>query len=134
LLVKRPIEPYLGCWEIPGGFLEAEEHPAAGAMRKVREKTGLEVQLTDLFGFYVGRYSYGDGDAHCLNIYFLAEVMGGREQPNHDATRLGGAADLAWFAPDELPGAMAFDHAHRVLKDWTEHVQQEQQASDASES
>jgi len=116
LLVKRSIEPYLGCWDIPGGFLEADEHPRAGAIREVREETGLDVELTELLGLYMGRYSYGDPEATCLNIYFLARVVGGLEQPNDDG------ADLAWFAPDELPDAIAFEHVHQVLEDWAGHI------------
>jgi len=111
LLVKRAIQPFLGCWDIPGGFLEADELPQAGAMREVREETGLEVHLTGLLGFYVDRYSYGDEGDYCLNTYFLAEVVGGREHADDDA------ADLAWFAPDELPEEIAFDHVHVVLAD-----------------
>jgi 8-oxo-dGTP pyrophosphatase MutT (NUDIX family) len=74
-----------------------------------------------LFGIYVGRYSYDDGGDYCLNIYYLARVVGGNERPSDDA------ADLAWFAPDELPRAIAFDHAPQVLADWAEHVRAERQ-------
>jgi predicted GIY-YIG superfamily endonuclease/ADP-ribose pyrophosphatase YjhB (NUDIX family) len=115
LLVKRAIQPFLGCWDIPGGFLEEDEHPEAGAVREVWEETGLEVRLTGLFGFYVDRYgSDGEGaeGEYCLNIYFLAEVVGGQEHPGDDVT------DLAWFTPDELPGEIAFDHERVVLADW----------------
>lgn len=49
--------------------------------------------------------------------------MGGEEQA--DAATLRNAADLAWFVPDELPVAMAFDYAHQVLKDCVEHVKRE---------
>jgi len=110
LLVKRAIQPFLGYWDIPGGFLEEDEHPEAGAVREALEETGLEVQVTDLLGFYVDRY--GDEGGYCLNIYFLAEVTGGQEHPADDA------AELAWFAPDELPDQIAFDHAREVLDDW----------------
>jgi len=113
LLVKRGIQPFLGYWDIPGGFLEEDELPEVGAIREVREETGLEIRLTDLLGFYVDRYMYGDEGGYCLNIYFLAEVTGGKEQPGDDA------ADLAWFAPDELPDEIAFDHVRVVLADWT---------------
>ncbi len=119
LLVKRAIQPFLGCWDIPGGFLEADELPQAGAMREVREETGLEVRLTGLLGFYVDRYSYGDEGDYCLNAYFLAEVVGGREHADDDA------ADLAWFAPDELPEEIAFAHVRVVLADlgrWMEQM------------
>ena len=118
LLVKRGIQPFLGRWDIPGGFLEEDEHPEIGAVREVREETGLEVRLTGLFGFYVDRYNYDDEGGYCLNIYFLAEVVGGQERPGDDA------ADLAWFAPDELPEEIAFDHARVVLADWARWMEQ----------
>lgn len=120
LLVKRAIEPFLGRWDIPGGFLEVDEHPEAGAVREVQEETGLAVEPTGVFGIYMGRYRYEDGENHCLNIYYSARVIGGTEEPSDDA------ADLAWFAPDELPEAIAFDHAHQVLAEWAEQKKTEQ--------
>jgi len=112
LLVRRAIEPFRGYWDIPGGFLEEGEHPAHGAVREVREETGLQVQLTDFFGFYLDQYVYQEEWGFILNIYFLAQVVGGAEQPGDDAV------DLAWFAPDRLPTRIAFAHARRVLDDW----------------
>lgn len=125
LLVKRGIQPYIGCWEIPGGFMEADELPAAGAIREVAEETGLNVELTGLFGFYTGSYGDADEGTHCLNIYFMGRVAGGIAHPGDDAV------DLAWFAPEELPEAIAFDHAHEVLEDWIERMQVKVQNSRA---
>ncbi len=120
LLVKRAIPPYQGYWDIPGGFLEADEHPEAGALREVREETGLDIRLTGLLGFYVDRYTHGaTEDDHCLNIYFLARVVGGRERPADDA------AELAWFAPGDLPDEVAFEHAHVALADWVAWLERE---------
>jgi len=118
LLVKRAIQPYFGYWDIPGGFLEEDELPETGAVREVQEETGLEVRLTGLFGFYMDRYSYSDEGDYCLNIYFLAEVVGGQEHADDDA------ASLAWFAPDELPEEIAFDHVRVVLADWVHWAEQ----------
>ncbi len=116
LLVKRAVEPSSGCWDIPGGFLEADEHPQAGAIREVREETGLSVEPTNLFGIYMDRYTYDGGGDHCLNIYYSARIVGGEEQPDDDA------ADLAWFSPHELPQELAFRHARQVLADWVEQI------------
>ena len=112
LLVKRAVEPYLGCWDIPGGFLEVDEHPEAGAVREVREETGLLVEITALFGIYMGRYTYDRGGDYCLNVYYSARVAGGAERPGDDA------AELAWFSSDDLPDRIAFEHANHVLADW----------------
>jgi len=63
LLVKRGVEPYEGCWDIPGGFLEAGEHPEDGAVREVQEETGLKVRLRGFFGAYID--TYGQGGETC---------------------------------------------------------------------
>lgn len=119
LLVRRSIEPFSGYWDIPGGFLEEGEHPEAGAVREVREETGLEIQLTRLFGFYIDRYLYQDEAGFTLNIYFLGEVVGGEEQAGDDAAQIG------WFAPDVLPARIAFDHARQVLAEWAQWMRKE---------
>lgn len=109
LLVRRSIAPYRGWWDIPGGFLEADEHPARGAAREVREETGLRIRLGELLGVYLDRY----GEVRTLNLYYLARAAGGRERPADDAGELG------WFGPDELPRRIAYPgHARRVLADW----------------
>lgn len=116
LLVQRAISPYRGYWDIPGGFLELDELPADGAVREAQEETGLEVRLIDLFGFYIDRYGEDGRGVYCLNIYFLAEVVGGEECLTAES------ADLAWFAPDELPDQIAFEHARHVLDRWAQSV------------
>jgi ADP-ribose pyrophosphatase YjhB (NUDIX family)/predicted GIY-YIG superfamily endonuclease len=112
LLVKRDIEPYLGYWDIPGGFLEEDELPQAAAVRELREETGLKVELTELFGFYLDQYVYGEEFIYTLNVYFLAQVVGGNAIAGDETGALG------WFPPDGLPARIAFDHARLVLEDW----------------
>ena len=41
LLARRAVEPYLGLWDCPGGFLEEGEHPLDGLRRELEEETGL---------------------------------------------------------------------------------------------
>ena len=42
LLVERGIEPYKGCWAFPGGFLKMDESAEVGALRELKEETGLK--------------------------------------------------------------------------------------------
>jgi 8-oxo-dGTP pyrophosphatase MutT (NUDIX family) len=75
-----PVWPDMWCF--PGGGLEGDEHPAAGAARELAEETGVEVapdDLTDLgqfelvtpdhgtflFHAYVARTTLADADVEC---------------------------------------------------------------------
>jgi 8-oxo-dGTP diphosphatase len=116
LLVRRAVEPFLGYWDIPGGFCEADEHPTATAIREVREETGLEIELTGLLGLWLDDYvpadpAEGDGNP-TLNIYYLA-------RPLTHPVRAGDDADgMAWFAPKALPRRIAFVNGREALATW----------------
>lgn len=108
LLVRRAVEPFQGYWDIPGGFCEAEEHPAETAIREVREETGLEVEITGLWGIWMDRY----GEEETLNIFYLA-------RPLHRELRVGDdASGAAWFSPRALPSRIAFASGIEALRAW----------------
>ena len=48
LLCKRGIEPRLGFWTIPAGFMENDETLEAGAAREAREEALIEVEIGSL--------------------------------------------------------------------------------------
>ncbi len=49
LLCRRAIEPRLGLWTLPAGFLENGETVAAGAARETLEEAGARVELGPLY-------------------------------------------------------------------------------------
>jgi 8-oxo-dGTP diphosphatase len=108
LLVRRSVEPFKGYWDIPGGFCEADEHPAAAARREVREETGLDVELTGLLGLWLDEYA----GSTTLNVYYLARPLGRRLQVGDDAD------GAAWFAPSALPERIAFENGRQALVAW----------------
>jgi 8-oxo-dGTP diphosphatase len=114
LLVQRAVDPGRGKWDIPGGFLEPDELPQEGAIRELREETGLAITPTDLLGFYMDDYPYGPPGSQekVLIVYFLATATGDAH-PADDASAIG------WFVPDDLPGPadLAFPHLARALDD-----------------
>ena len=99
LLARRALDPARGKWDIPGGFLEPDELPEAGAIRELREETGLMITPTALLGFYLDDHPYGDpaDNEKVLIIYFLATATGD-PHPADDIDRL---AELA--APPHPP-------------------------------
>ena len=109
LLGRRAVEPARGAWDIPGGFVEPWELPADAAVREVREETGLEVRLARLLTIVIDTYA---GRDYTLNVYYVAEPIGGTLQPADDL------AEVQWFAPDGLPSEFAFAHCAEVLAEW----------------
>jgi ADP-ribose pyrophosphatase YjhB (NUDIX family) len=56
LLCQRAIEPSLGKWCLPGGFLERGETLEEGAIREMYEETFAEVQIERLFAQFTLRH------------------------------------------------------------------------------
>lgn len=106
LLVKRGIEPYKGKWAFPGGFLKLDESAREGALRELREETGL----TDAYIKQLHTFSEPERDPRerVITIAYyalvkIAEVKGGDD-----------AEDAQWFTIDDVP-SLAFDH-DRILR------------------
>jgi len=114
LLARRGHEPFLGRWDIPGGFLEEGEHPLDGLRRELREETGLEVEPLEFIGVWMDRYG-GDSTAEAtLNMYWIARVVAGEPEAADDVS------ELRWFNAEELPPAeeLAFENVPLVLSAW----------------
>ena len=107
LLAKRAIEPRLGYWDLPGGFLEEGEEPLDGLRREFREETGLEVEPVEWLGAFLDPY----------NRYFvlgLTWVVRAEGEPLRRGRRRRAALVRAGRAPAE----MAFASQERVLRAW----------------
>ena len=103
-LIKRGIEPFLGCWALPGGFVRIEEELEEAARREIEEETGVrDVFLEQLQTF--GQPAR-DPRARVITIAYYALVPGEHLTLRADTD----ASDASWFAVDELP-ELAFDHA-----------------------
>lgn len=107
LLIERGIEPYKGRWAFPGGFLTLKESAEEGAMRELKEETGLDTAYVEQFH----TYSAPDRDPRerVITIAYLAlvkieDVKGGDD-----------AADARWFPVGKVPH-LAFDH-EMILRD-----------------
>jgi ADP-ribose pyrophosphatase YjhB (NUDIX family) len=109
LFVRRGRAPFKGFWDIPGGFLEADEPPERGAKREAREETGLRIAIDGLIGVYHDT----NGPDYTINVYYRAHPTAGREQAGDDAS------ELRWFPASRIPRRLAFPgHTRRVMRDW----------------
>jgi ADP-ribose pyrophosphatase YjhB (NUDIX family) len=114
LLARRASEPDAGLWDLPGGFLDEDEHPHDAIRREMREETGLEVEPGDFVTCYVDDYRGGDWDASALSLVWEARIVSNAEPVAKDDV-----AELRWFAPKELPppDSCAFQWVAKFLRD-----------------
>ena len=106
-LVERKFPPKQGQWTLPTGFMEWDEDIEETAVREALEETGLEVRLTGLFAVHNGILP---PDQPVVVVFYTAEEAGGELQAGDDAAQVG------FFALDELPGPIAFAAHRKVLR------------------
>jgi len=110
VLVERANEPH--GWALPGGFVDEGESVEHAAIREAREEIGLDVELTGLLGVY----SRPDRDPrrHTLSVVFTS-----LPRTPDDPTGGDDAKSAVWFALDNLPEPLVFDHAE-ILRDFSD--------------
>ena len=104
-LVRRGVEPHIGRWSFPAGYVDRGERVEDAARRETLEETGLQVRLRGLVGLYSET-----GRPVALAVYD-AEVVCGELAAGHDAD------GAAFFPIDALP-PLPFPHDYRILQDW----------------
>jgi len=112
LLGRRGIEPFLGLWDTPGGFVEVGESLEECVRRELREEAGVEVEVGRLIASVPDTYGPTGDATH--NAFFECRLLSGDPQPDDDV------AELRWFAPDALPAAeeLAFACVRAALATW----------------
>ena len=116
LLARRAVEPSLGFWDPPGGFLQEGEHPEDGLRRELLEETGLRCEPVRFLGAWMDVYGDAPDAAATLNLYWTMRVVSGEPVAADDV------AELRWFGRDELPAAdaLAFATVKDALAAWAE--------------
>lgn len=111
LLVRRAIAPRLGAWNLPAGYMEFGESAEAGAVREVREETGLEVELLGFLASAAATHPRWPWSSISF-IFFYARPVGGTLAPGDDADR------ALFYPPDALPPDIAFRTHRQALDRW----------------
>ena len=109
LLCRRAIEPRVGYWTIPAGFLEQQETPEEGAMREAREEACAEIEIDGLLGVYsVARISQ-------IHLLYRARLRSATIAPGAESL------DVALYELGAIPWSdLAFPSVRWVLERYRE--------------
>lgn len=107
VLIKRAIEPKIGMWSFPSGYVNRGEKLERAIEREVSEECGLQVETKRLVGLYSDA-----ADPVVLAVY-ESIVRGGTLKAGDETS------DAAIFPIDQTP-QLAFEHDTRIIKDWLE--------------
>lgn len=117
LLIKRNLEPFKGGWALPGGFIHMEETAEEGALRELKEETGVE----DIYLEQFHTFTAVDRDPRVDEISGLPErvmtiaFMAFIRQDDYSVMAGDDAANAQWFPVNNLP-TLAFDHKEIIYK------------------
>lgn len=91
LLCRRAIEPRLGYWTLPAGFMENNESLEQAAARETLEEAGCQVELAELFSLVSIPH------IHQVHFFYLASMSSLAVSPGEETL------EARLFAEDEIP-------------------------------
>ena len=110
LMCRRAIEPRLGFWTLPAGFLELGETVAQGAERETVEEAGAQVNLGELYCMFNLPHI---GQVYMMYIAELPEPV--------FATNTDESLEVRLFTEEEIPWReLAFRTIWRTLHHYFE--------------
>jgi 8-oxo-dGTP diphosphatase len=107
VLLKRGVEPAVGKWVFPGGYVDRGESVQEAAIRETKEESQMDVKLGPLLNVY----SYPRSPN--VIVVYAAQVVGGALAAGDESVEAG------VFAPREIPwDDLAFDSTKDALADY----------------
>lgn len=111
LLLRRAVQPGLGAWDLPAGYLDPGESFEQAARRETSEEAGITVELTSLSGVY------HSPPANAVTAVYLARARTADAEVRIDAE----SSEHAWVSRSDVQAwlpRMAFGSMAAALADW----------------
>lgn len=111
LLLRRAVQPGLGFWDLPAGYLDPGESFERAARRETLEEAGILVALTAISGVY------HSPDANAVTVVFRARP----QEPDPKVRIDFESTEHAWVPRSEVAAwlpRMAFPSMAAALADW----------------
>jgi len=102
VLGRRTMNPGIGLWAIPGGYVNRGESVHSALVREIREETNLHVEAEHLLGLY------SEDDNPVVLAAYVARPIGGSLEVGEELSEVG------LFGCSDLP-ELAFPHDRLIL-------------------
>jgi len=107
VLLRRGVEPAMGRWVFPGGYVDRGESVQEAALRETKEEANLDVRLSALLGVY--SYSHSPN----VIVVYSAEIIGGELAAGDESV------EARTFAASQIPWEeLAFPTTGDALRDY----------------
>ena len=107
VLLRRGVEPGLGKWVFPGGYVDRGESVQEAAIRETQEESYVDVRLSSLLDVY----SYPRSPN--VIVVYAADVVGGELKAGDESV------EARTFAASQIPwDELAFHSTKDALKDY----------------
>lgn len=112
LLCRRAIEPRIGYWTLPAGFMENGETTAEASQRETMEEAGADVKIDAPFALI------NIAHIHQVHLFYRARMLA----PNHEAGIE--SLEVGLFFPQDIPwDDIAFPSVTHCLRRYLEDKQ-----------
>lgn len=107
VLLRRDVEPAMGKWVFPGGYVDRGESVRGAAIRETQEESNVQVRLCSLLDVY----SYPRSPN--VIVVYAAEVVGGELRAGDESV------EAETFSASEIPWKeLAFQSTKDALQDY----------------
>jgi ADP-ribose pyrophosphatase YjhB (NUDIX family) len=109
LLLRRSQEPFKDSWNIPAGYVEADESPEEAVIRETREETGLTIGGVNLENVY---FFSDDPRGNGILIVYTCKVVAGAVSGSSEGY------SPAYFSRENIPDHLAGGGHNQAIARW----------------
>jgi 8-oxo-dGTP diphosphatase len=110
LILKRKNDPYKGRWDLPGGYMSADEYPEQAIKREMKEELGVDVKV-NFIKYFPGSSVWKEKVFSVLGFFYLGDIG------NQEIKLNGENSEYEWIPiNDLLPENIVYDTNQKFVE------------------
>jgi len=112
LFVKRGVEPSIGMYDLPGGFVDPGENAESALLREIKEELNLSLSSFSFYTSFPNKYPFSGTIVYTVDMVFICHVSDFSEMKFGDDI-----IGIEFIKPDEIDFEFVpFDSVRNLLK------------------